>query len=61
MARAWEGFNGVVATYFSSTHKEHYVFKLGYVIAQADGKAKVERLEGLIEILKFHQGNKFAL
>jgi hypothetical protein len=30
------------------------------VIAQADRKAKVGRFEALMEILTFHQGNRFA-
>jgi hypothetical protein len=60
MPRAWEGYNGVVATYFTRTQQNHYVFKLGYVIAQVDGNARVIRLETLMKILTFHQGNKFV-
>jgi hypothetical protein len=44
MARARERYNGVVVTYFTRTHQDHYILKLGYVIAQAEGKAKVRRL-----------------
>ncbi len=61
MAGAWEGYNGVITTYFVGTQQDHYVFKLGYLIAQANKKAKVERLKTLMEILTFCQGNKFAL
>jgi hypothetical protein len=61
MAGAWEGYNGVATTYFADTQQDHYVFKLGYLIAQANEKEKVERLETLMKILTFFQGNKFAL
>jgi hypothetical protein len=61
MARAQEGFNGVDATYFVSTHQDHYVIKLGYLIAQANGKVRLGRLKALTEILTFHQDNNFAL
>jgi len=61
IARAQKGYYGVVATYFTKTQQHHYVLKSRYVIAQANGKARVERLEALTEILTFHQGNRFAL
>ncbi len=61
MARAWEKYNGVVVAYFIGTQQDHYVRKSRYVIAQVDGKEKVRRLEALMEILTFCQGNKFAL
>ncbi len=61
MAGAQKGYNGVVATYFTKTQRDHYDFKSRYVIAQANGKARVGRLEALTEILTFHQGNRFAL
>jgi hypothetical protein len=60
MARAREGYNGVAATYFAGMQQENNVLKLGYVIAQANGKARVRRLEVLIEFLTLHQGNMFA-
>jgi hypothetical protein len=44
MARAVEGYNGVVATYFVGFQQDHYIFKLRYLIAQANGKARVRRL-----------------
>jgi hypothetical protein len=44
MARALEGYNGVVATYFVGFQQDHYILKLGYLIAQANGKAKVKKL-----------------
>jgi sorbitol-specific phosphotransferase system component IIA len=61
MAGAREGFNGVYATYFVGTQQDHYVFKLGHLIAQADGKVRAERLKTLTKILTFQQGNNFAL
>jgi hypothetical protein len=66
MVGTQKGYNGVATTYFASMlQQEHYIFKLGYVIAQVDGKAKVGKLETLMEILMFHQGswegNMFAL
>jgi hypothetical protein len=61
MARARKGYNGVVATYFTKTQQDHYVFKSRYVIAQANGKARVGRLEALTKILTFCQGNRFVL
>jgi len=61
MVGAWDRYNSVVATYFVSMQQDHYVLKLGYLIAQANKKAEVKRLKALIEILMFHQGNKFAL
>ncbi len=60
MVGAWEGYNGVVATYFTITQQDHYVFKSGYVIAQINKKAKVKILEALMEILTFCQGNRFV-
>ncbi len=33
-----QGYNGVVANYFIGTQQYHYVLKLGYVIARADGR-----------------------
>ncbi len=56
-----QGYNGVAVNYFIGTRQDHYVFKLGYVIAQVDKKVKVVRLETLMEILTFGQGNMFAL
>ncbi len=44
MARTLEGYNGVVATYFVSTQQDHYILKLGYLMAQTNGKARVRRL-----------------
>jgi hypothetical protein len=41
MARALKGYNGVVTTYFVGIQQDHYIFKLGYLIAQVDGKARV--------------------
>jgi hypothetical protein len=60
MARSREGYNNIVATYFGSTQQDHYVLKSGYLIAQIDRKAKVERLKTLTKNLKFCQGNRFA-
>jgi hypothetical protein len=57
---AQEGFNGVDATYFVGTHQDHYVFKLGYLIAQANGKVRAGRLKALTGILTFRQDNNFA-
>ncbi len=54
-------YNGVVAIYFTKTQQDHYVLKSRYVIAQANGKVRVRRLETLTKILTFHQGNRFAL
>jgi len=61
MARAQEGCNGVIATYFANTQQEHYLLKSRYVLAQANGKARVRKLEALIKILTFCQGNQFSL
>jgi hypothetical protein len=61
MSGVRQGYNGVDVNYFIGTRQDHYVFKLGYVIAQADKKVKVVRLETLMEILTFGQGNMFAL
>jgi hypothetical protein len=60
MAGTWERYHGVATTYFAGTQQDHYVFKLGCMIAQADRKAKVRRLETLTKILTFRQGNRFA-
>jgi hypothetical protein len=54
MVGAREGYNGVPAIYYTWTQQDHYVFKSGYVIAQANENAMVERLEALAEILTFH-------
>ncbi len=61
MTGAQKGYNGVVATYLTKTQQDHYVQKSRYVTAQANGKARVGRLETLTEILTFRQGNRFAL
>jgi hypothetical protein len=61
MVGAWDRYSSVVATYFVGTQQDHYVLKSGYLIAQANKKAEVEKLKTLTEILMFHQGNKFAL
>jgi hypothetical protein len=61
MSGVRQGYNGVAVNYFIGTRQDHYVFKLGYVIAQADEKVKVVKLETLMEILTFGQGNMFAL
>ncbi len=44
MARTLEGYDGVVATYFVSTQQDHYILKSRYLMAQANGKARVRRL-----------------
>ncbi len=54
-----ESYNPIVTTYFIGN--EHYVPCLGYLIAKTYGKQKVIRLETLMEIMFFKQGNKFAL
>ncbi len=55
-----ESHNPIVATYFTGNGHEHYIPHLGSLIAKADGKRKVARLEALMEIMSFRQGNKFA-
>jgi hypothetical protein len=47
MARTCDEYNSVVATYFVGTQQYHYVFKLGYLIAQVDKKPKIKRLKSL--------------
>jgi hypothetical protein len=44
MARALEGYNGVAATYFIRFQQDHNILKLGNLIAQADGKARVKKI-----------------
>ncbi len=61
MARAWDRYNSVVATYFVSMQQDHYIPKSRYLIDWADRTPEVERLEAMTKILIFHQGNKFAL
>jgi len=54
---ARKGYNNVANTYFARTQQNHYVLKLRYVIAQANGQTRVGRLGALIKILTFCQGN----
>ncbi len=61
MVGSWEGYNGVAATYFTWTQQDHHVLKSRYVIAHANEKARVTRLEALTEILTFRQGKMFVL
>ncbi len=55
-----ESYNLIIATYFIGDEHEHYIPYLGYLIAKTYGKQKVARLEALMEIISFRQGNKFA-
>jgi hypothetical protein len=50
----------IVATYFTRDEHEHYILHSISLIAKADGKQKVARLEALTKIMSFKQGNKFA-
>jgi hypothetical protein len=56
-----ESYNPIVATYFIGSEHEHYIPCLGYLITKVHGKRKVTKLEALMEIMSFKQGNKFAL
>ncbi len=53
-------YNLIVATYFKGDEHEHYISLSIYLIAKANGKRKVAKLEALTVIMSFEQGNKFA-
>jgi hypothetical protein len=55
-----ESDNPIVAIYFIGDEHEHYILHSRYLIAKIDGRRKVVRLEALMEIMFFRQGNKFA-
>jgi hypothetical protein len=55
-----ENDNPIVATYFIGDEHEHYIPRSRYLIAKVDGKRKVAKLEALMEIMSFKQGNKFV-
>ncbi len=50
----------IVVTYFTRDEHEHYIPHSRYLIAKANGKRKVAKLEALTDIMSFKQGNKFA-
>ncbi len=56
-----ESCNAIVATYFIGNQHEHYTPHSNYQIAKIDDKRKVAKLEKLMDIMSFRQGNKFAL
>jgi hypothetical protein len=55
-----ESYNPIVVAYFIRDEYEHYIPHSGYLIAKVDGRQKLARLEALMEIMYFKQGNKFA-
>ncbi len=55
-----KSYNPIVATYFIRNEHEHYIPHSGYLIAKANGRWKVARLEALTKIMFFRQGNKIC-
>jgi hypothetical protein len=55
-----ESYNPIIATYSIGDEYEHYIPHSGYLIAKTYGKHEVAKLEVLMEIMSFKQGNKFA-
>jgi len=60
VTRGKEGYSTTIAKYFLGGEEEHYTPHSSYLICKANGPLKVMRLESLIEILTFRQGNKYA-
>jgi hypothetical protein len=55
-----KSYNLIVAIYFIGNEHEPYIPCSRYLIAKRDGRQKAARLEALMEIMSFKQGNKFA-
>jgi hypothetical protein len=55
-----ESYNPIIAIYFIGDEHEHYIPRSCYLIAKTYAKHEVARLEALMEIMSFRQGNKFT-
>jgi hypothetical protein len=56
-----ESYNPIVATYFIKYEHKHFIPCSRYMIAKANGRQKVARLEAPTDIMSLRQGNKFVL
>jgi hypothetical protein len=55
-----ENYNPIIEIYFIKDEHEHYIPCSSYLIAKANGKWKVVKLEALTKIMSFRQRNKFV-